>query len=98
MIDSMYAGRFTKKSLRNYIVPGKVTTRANFVLARHIINGTDHADLVADYAVSLQAALAVGYTAPAPVAVVVNTPPKPAVQPAAHFSMLATISHIFGGK
>lgn len=64
MIDGMYGGIYTGKSLRSYITPGKVTTHADFVQCRRIINGLDHADAVADDAVLFQTALLNGYDKP----------------------------------
>lgn len=93
MIEAMYAGRFTTHSLRNYITPGVVTTHAAFAQARRIVNGLDHADEVADFAMAFQAALNVGYSAP------VKSLPTLAHQSSQPLlSLWACIVHIFGGR
>lgn len=55
MILGMTEGWFTGKKLSDYITP----TKADYVGARRIINGTDKAQLIASYAVKFEAALKV---------------------------------------
>lgn len=59
MVEGMTRGWFTGKSLGTYIGTG-LGTYAEFVEARRIINGTDRAALIADYAVKFQDALTDG--------------------------------------
>lgn len=98
MLDGMYGGTFTGRSLRTYITPGKPTTRAMFVQCRRIINGLDHADEVADSAVLFQRALVTGYDRPQ----VVNTPTAPKTLPQFQQSsqpsrgLWAGLVHLFG--
>ena len=54
MVVGMTQGKFTGKKLSDYISRG---VRAEFVNARRIINGTDKANLIADYAVKFMNAL-----------------------------------------
>jgi len=58
MKDGMTEAWFTGKSFNSYLP--SVATRAQFVEARRIINGTDKAELIADYAVQFQDALKAG--------------------------------------
>jgi hypothetical protein len=58
LINGMLEGWFSGKKLRDYI--GSVPTRSQYVNARHIINGTDRADLIAGYAVIFEEALRLG--------------------------------------
>ena len=74
MIDAMYAGSFTKKGLRTYITPGKLTSFAAFMECRRIINGTDHAEEIAYNAMAFLLALQAGYSAS------VSTPQLPSPQ------------------
>lgn len=54
LFDGMEKGMFTGKKLSNYISPPKV----DFIGARRIINGTDHAKDIADLATTFKDALA----------------------------------------
>lgn len=54
LFDGMEKGMFTGRKLSHYISPPKI----DYVNARRIINGTDHAKDIAKLAVSFQAALA----------------------------------------
>jgi predicted chitinase len=56
----MEHGLFTGKKLADYIPRTGTATRAQFVPARRIINGTDRAGDVADYAVAFQSYLLQG--------------------------------------
>lgn len=51
--DGMEKGRFTGKSLKDYL-PG------DYIGARRIINGTDKAQMIADYAIKFEKALKAG--------------------------------------
>jgi hypothetical protein len=51
--DGMEKGRFTGKSLKDYL-PG------DYIGARRIVNGTDRAQMIADYAVKFEKALKAG--------------------------------------
>jgi putative chitinase len=53
----MVEGWFTGRSLRSFLPTQQGATRADFIAARRIINGTDCADEIADEAVEFQAAL-----------------------------------------
>ncbi|MDT8758240.1 hypothetical protein MZO42_05980 [Sphingomonas psychrotolerans] len=60
MRRGMDEGWFTGAKLATWLPPAGVSTPAQFVKARRIINGTDCADLIADYAVQFQGALVAG--------------------------------------
>ena len=92
MIDAMYAGVFTGKSLRTYITPGKTTTFAAFGECRRIINGTDHKDEIAYNAMAFVLALNAGYTPP------VKTQPTPSPQSAQSPTMMGRLRALFGRK
>lgn len=51
--DGMEKGRFTGKSLKDYL-PG------DYIGARRVINGTDRAQMIADYAIKFEKALKAG--------------------------------------
>lgn len=53
----MRTGLFTGRKLADFLPQDRPATRAEFIAARRIINGTDRADLIADYAIQFQAAL-----------------------------------------
>lgn len=55
LVAGMTGGWFTGKSLNDYLPA--IATRAQFVFARRIVNGTDKADLIAGYAMTFQQAL-----------------------------------------
>ncbi len=57
MIGGMEQGWFTGKALRHYLPSRGTANRAQFKKARYVINGTDKADLIADYALRFQEAL-----------------------------------------
>lgn len=83
MFTGMAEGWFTTKKLTDYILG----TKADYIGARRIINGTDKAKLIAGYAVAFERALtAAGYTAdmqPAPKPVPAPQPrPRDAAPPA----------------
>ncbi|KQN09829.1 hypothetical protein ASE85_02525 [Sphingobium sp. Leaf26] len=59
MVRGMAKGWFTGKSLGTYM-GGETGTKAQFVQSRRIINGTDKADLIAGYALTIQDALVAG--------------------------------------
>lgn len=58
IVRGMEKGWFTGKGLADYLP--KTATRANFIRARRIVNGTDKADLIAGYAETFQTALIAG--------------------------------------
>ena len=58
LVVGMETGAFTGRGLAGYI--GQRGTQGEFVAARHIINGTDRAKLIAGYAVRFQDALEAG--------------------------------------
>lgn len=58
LVKGMETGAFTGKKLADYIKDRG--THAQFVQARRIINGTDRAAMIADYAVAFQDALQTG--------------------------------------
>ena len=60
MIKGMEQGWFTGKKLSNYLPAVGAAPKAKYKAARYIINGTDKADVIADYAVSFQNALSAG--------------------------------------
>jgi len=60
MALGMTEGWFTGKKLADYLPAVGFASRAQFVQARRIINGTDKADEVAGFALSFQSALADG--------------------------------------
>jgi putative chitinase len=87
-VEGMMLGTFTGKKLGDYITP----TKADYVNARRVVNGTDKAALIASYAVKFQTAIALGIStenanAPAPEPVVapepinITPPPKNTVTP-----------------
>jgi putative chitinase len=55
----METGAFTGRRLSDYL-PSRTGTTPQFVAARHIINGSDRADLIASYAMNFQFALIAG--------------------------------------
>jgi len=57
MRKGMLDGWFTGKSFSSYLPECKPAARISFQKARRIINGTDDAKLIADYAMSFQEAL-----------------------------------------
>jgi putative chitinase len=57
MLHGMLGGWFSGKSLSDYLPAKGVATRAEYVQARRIINGTDRAELVEDYAQVFEKAL-----------------------------------------
>lgn len=56
MVRGMTEGWFTKKSLKDYL-PNDKGSKTQFKNARRIINGTDKADMIAEYALKFQTAL-----------------------------------------
>lgn len=56
----MREGWFTSKSFQSYLPAAGLATAAQFQAARRIINGTDKAALIANYAVEFQKALVAG--------------------------------------
>lgn len=58
MVRGMVEGWFTGKALRNYLK--NPADRKQFTNARRTVNGTDDADLIAGYALTLQQALTEG--------------------------------------
>ena len=60
MRQGMQEGWFTGKSFHDYLPAKMPAPRVQFVQARRIINGTDKAATIADYAVKFQAALTEG--------------------------------------
>lgn len=59
LILGMETGAFTGKSLKKYL-PDEIGTYEQFVPARRIINGNDRADMIAGYAVKIQACIIAG--------------------------------------
>lgn len=57
MLDGMKNGWFTGKKLSNYLPAWGTATKAQYIAARRIINGTDKADLIEDYAQAFERAL-----------------------------------------
>lgn len=57
MRKGMDAGLFTGKAFDHFLPPHGVATREQFIDARRIINGSDKAPQIANYAVAFQAAL-----------------------------------------
>lgn len=60
MREGMAEGWFTGKKLSHYLPSAGVSTKAQYVEARRIINGTDKADLIEDYAQTFERALREG--------------------------------------
>lgn len=61
MISGMSEGWFTGKSCSSYLPKANlVATKDQFIQARKIINGSDKADLIANYAIKFQKALHIG--------------------------------------
>jgi putative chitinase len=60
MARGMAEGWFTGRRLLHFLPTEGAATRADFMAARRIINGQDRADLIADYAIEFQDALALG--------------------------------------
>lgn len=60
MVFGMQRGWFTGKALKDYLPNNTLATEEQFKSARRIINGTDKAALIADYAMSFQKALEKG--------------------------------------
>lgn len=60
MVRGMAKGWFTGKSLGTYMAKDGFGTVGEFTQARRIINGTDKAAMIADYAVKFQDALVAG--------------------------------------
>ena len=74
LFDGMSKGMFTGKKLSDYIDPPHI----DYVGARRIVNGTDKAHQIAEYAMSFETALrAAGYLGQAP-------KPKPTIPPSSH--------------
>ena len=59
LVWGMEGGRFTGKGLGDYL-PKPLGLRDEFIAARRIINGTDRAAKIADYAIGFQSAVAAG--------------------------------------
>lgn len=59
-VKGMAEGWFTGRKLADYLPARGAGNEAQFALARYIINGTDKAPLIADYAMRFQSALAAG--------------------------------------
>lgn len=57
LVKGMEQGWYTGKSLKSYLPASGVATRAQYVNARRIINGTDKAELIEDYAQVFERAL-----------------------------------------
>lgn len=57
MLDGMKFGWFTGKKLSSYLPASGTATKAQYIEARRIINGTDKADLIEDYAQAFERAL-----------------------------------------
>ena len=57
MRKGMDEGWFTGKAFKHYLPEHGLATREQFIGARRIINGTDKAGLIADYAIAFQGAL-----------------------------------------
>jgi hypothetical protein len=57
MRKGMDEGWFTGKAFKHYLPQHGNATRDQFIAARRIINGTDKAALIADYAMAFQGAL-----------------------------------------
>lgn len=57
MLRGMLEGWFTGKKLASYLPPAGVAKESQYVAARRIINGTDKADLIEDYAQAFERAL-----------------------------------------
>lgn len=57
MVRGMKEGWFSGKKLSDYLPAAGVATKAQYINARRIINGTDRADLVEDYAQVFERAL-----------------------------------------
>lgn len=60
IVRGMAAGWFTGKSLATYLPAEGSATREQFTMARRIVNGTDKAELIAGYAMTVQAGLTAG--------------------------------------
>ena len=60
MRHGMVEGWFTGKRFSSYLPASGKATRNSFIAARRIINGTDKAALIADYALQFQDALEAG--------------------------------------
>jgi len=60
MRAGMTEGWFTGKAFRHYLPTAGTASKAQFVEARRIINGTDKALLIAGYALQFQTALVKG--------------------------------------
>lgn len=60
MVRGMKEGWFTGKSLGHFLPAAGAASREKFVDARRIINGSDKASMIADYALSFQKALQKG--------------------------------------
>jgi putative chitinase len=56
----MREGWFTGRKLRDFLPVAGPATRAEFMAARRVVNGTDRADLIADYALRFAEALEAG--------------------------------------
>ncbi len=81
MFDGMEEGWFTGKAELDYIDTvhdaGEAAELRAFVNARHVVNGTDKADLIAGYAVQFAAALRAARYPERPRAAAPQAPPKP---------------------
>jgi hypothetical protein len=60
LVRGMAEGWFTDRKLRDFLPAAGHATRAEFMAARRVINGTDRADLIADYARRFAEALEAG--------------------------------------
>jgi len=99
IVQGMKLGTFTGKKLADYFS----LVKSDFRGARRIVNGTDKADLIADYAnqfdrLLLEAGYGVGEPVTAPL-----EPPAPQTPPAATqggfwASLIAAIAKLFGRK
>lgn len=57
MCDGMEQGWFTGKGLKHYLLKTGIASKDQFIAARKIINGTDKADKIAQYAIIFQECL-----------------------------------------
>jgi len=86
LFDGMVVGRFTGKKLADFIAPG----RENYEAARAIVNGTDKASTIADYAWKFLNALRLAQTAP-------KEPERPPVSSAAQTGGLVAGGGLIAG-
>jgi hypothetical protein len=59
LVKGMEDGAYTTRKLADYL-PNEVGTEPQFIEARRIINGTDHAELIAGYALHIQDGIIAG--------------------------------------